>query len=117
VPYNASMKRSTKVRRPRAESPSSSRRRSHRVNRQMPPRRSKFGCRQHQPTEGHYISSVLGSRHPEVGTSPCQQFGVVALLDNLAGLHHQNVVGIADRRKTVRDNETRSVRRSADIAR
>jgi hypothetical protein len=33
---------------------------------------------------------------------------VVALLDNLAGLHHQNVVGIADRRKTMCDNKTRS---------
>jgi len=49
------------------------------------------------------------SRHAIVGTSPGQQFGMVALLDNLASLHHQNVVGTVDRRKAVRDNETRSV--------
>jgi hypothetical protein len=62
----------------------------------------------HSCRVGRYISSAPGSRHAVIGTSPGQQFGVVALLDNLASLHHYYVVSIADRRKTVRYNETRS---------
>ena len=59
------------------------------------------------PTTRRWIASGLG--HRPVGAAAGQQLGVDALLDDPARLHHQDLIGVADRRKPVRDDETRSV--------
>ena len=55
------------------------------------------------------VLGELDAEHLPVGAPPCQQFGVGALLDNPPGVHDHDQIGIADRRKAVRDDETRSV--------
>src|ERR1700677_648248 len=52
------------------------------------------------PCNGRRLGD-LGPGHPVVGTASGQQLAVVALLDDLARLHHQDDVSIADRRKTM----------------
>src|SRR5687768_5620010 len=46
----------------------------------------------------------------EVRAALCQQFPVVALLDDAAGVHLQNGVRVADRRQPVRDDEAGALR-------
>jgi len=50
-----------------------------------------------------------GLGHLPVLTAPGQQLGMSAALDDTAGLHHQDLVGVADRRQPVGDDETRPV--------
>src|ERR1700722_13671968 len=54
-------------------------------------------------------SGWLGPGHLVVGATAGQQLAVVALLDDLARLHHQDDVSVADRRKAMSDNETRPI--------
>ena len=55
---------------------------------------------------GHGLGE-LGGVEPGVGAVGGQQLVVGALLDDVAGLHHQDQVGVADRRQPVRDDEAR----------
>ena len=52
----------------------------------------------------------LGVVQGGVGAAAGQQLGVVALLDDLAAVHHEDRVGVADRRQPVGDDEARAIR-------
>src|SRR5215217_5662296 len=54
-------------------------------------------------------SCLLGLRHGPIFAATIQQLGMAAPLDDPARLHHQNDVCVANRRKPVRDDETRPV--------
>src|SRR5437899_3108988 len=58
---------------------------------------------------GFGANAGLGLGHRVVGTPAGEQLVVVPLFDDPARLHHHNAIGVADGRKTMRDNETRSV--------
>src|SRR5215470_11430791 len=51
----------------------------------------------------------LGLGHRPVFAATGEQFLMATALDDLARFHHQDDVRIADRRKPMRDNETRSI--------
>jgi len=55
------------------------------------------------------IAYSLGLGHRPVFTATGEQFLMAAALDDPARFHHQNDVRITDRRKPMRDNETRTI--------
>jgi len=58
----------------------------------------------------HYDETTsLGLRHRPISATLSHQLGVTTPLDDPPVIHHQDHVGIADRRKPVGDNETRTV--------